>query len=451
MTPVTCPCTEALCATLLATDKIRVVFAHTIALSEAGTPAVPNAEVLDPAVLEQMPGTAAVFALHFGEGREPYVSHTTDLARRLRRVLAPQGALSRRLNLLPYVRAISWTAVGSRFESDLLLYRASREVYGAASARKRLRLRTPACLRLATSNAFPRLYPTHKLSRTGASSTFGPFASRAAAERYMEAVLDLFQLRRCHEELAPHPEHPGCAYAEMKKCLAPCNLGCSAPRYAEESAAVFDFLRTQGASLLSQLEQERSAASDALDFEQAASIHARYEKVKAVAAEAPEAVRLLPELAATIVQPSAEEGHVALFALREGRLTGPAQFSTLGMRLHNEQSGSSSLFAHPVALAPVPLEPAIGASAAPQETLEDRLAAALQSLGPAAPASAVSTEECEDTLALFARWCYRPHARRIGEVIVAETGSREIPVKPLLRAISRVARSAQTPAQAPRT
>ena len=37
-------------------------------------------------------------------------------------------------------------------------------------------------------------------------------------------------------------------------------------------------------------------------------------------------------------------------------LTGPALYDTLGMRLHNEQSGSSSLYTHPYAFEAVPLQ-----------------------------------------------------------------------------------------------
>ncbi len=395
--------------------------------------------------LAQVPAGPAVFALHFGENREPYLSHTADLRRRVRRILTPDGTLSRRLNLLPFVRALSWTPVGSPFESELVLYRASRDALGPAAARKRLRLRPPAFLRLSTTNAFPRLYATSRLARSSARATFGPFASRAAAERTMELVLDLFQLRRCHEDLEPYPEHPGCAYGEIRKCLAPCNLHCSAERYAEEATAVFAFFQSRGGSLLKQLEDERTAASEALEFERAAAVHARYEKVKAIASEIPEAVRLLPELAAVLVQPSTDVGHVSLFALRAGKLAGPAPFSTLGMRLHNEQSGSSSLFSHPMALAPVPLDTGVGVCVTPAvDTLETRLQAALQQLEPADPkASVQDLPEYEDALALFTRWCYRPHSRRVGEVVFADTATGAYPEKPLLRAISRVARAAQ--------
>jgi hypothetical protein len=114
------------------------------------------------------------------------------------------------------------------------------------------------------------------------------------------------------------------------------------------------------------------------------------------------------------------------------------------MRLHNEQSGSSSLYSHPVALAPIPLEPVPleTSSAGPPavDTLEERLSTALRSLEAFSP-SRPSTSQIEDHLALFTRWCFRPVAKRTGEAVFADA-SGAIPHKPLLRAISRVARGA---------
>ena len=88
------------------------------------------------------------------------------------------------------------------------------------------------------------------------------------------------------------------------------------------------------------------------------------------------------------------------------------------MRLHNEQSGSSSLYSHPMALEPVPLEPSPAAASA-VDSLEQRLEKALHSLEAMSP-SRPSTAQIEDHLALFTRWCFRPVAKRTGEAVFAD-------------------------------
>jgi hypothetical protein len=396
-----------------------------------------------------LPEESAVFSLGFGERREPYIARTSNLRRRLQRMLAPEGALSRRLQLLPFVREISWSPYGSEFEASLLLYREIVTVFSAkdtATVRKRLRLRPPAYLRMAIENDFPRLFATNRYVRSAADRSFGPFPTRSAAERACDAVLDLFLLRRCVEDLHPYPEHPACPYFEMKKCLAPCNQTCTPDRHRAEADAVFETLRTHGASLLASLEHERAAASEALEFETASAIHQRYEKAETALRELPETVHLLSELSAIIAQPSSQPGEVALFRLTQQGLWGPVSYATVGMRLHNEQSGSSSLYSHPMALAAVPLEPSPATGPA-VDTLEERLQIALHALE-SMSTSRPSTQQIEDHLALFTRWCFRPVAKRTGEIVFAGQNGA-IPHKPLLRAISRVARGTTVAVPAP--
>src|ERR1700760_4530934 len=226
----------------------------------------------DPAAsLAGLPEAPAVFALCAADpAAEPYLSKTPNLRRRLKRFLrGPQGgATSRRLQLAHLVDQIEYTVTGSEFESSLCLYQASLRAFGAR-AQKRLRLRPPAFLRMSLDNRYPRVYATAKISKASADSLFGPFPSRAAAERYADEMLNLFLLRRCTEELHPDPAFPGCVYSEMKMCLAPCYQGCTDERYAQESAEVLAFLSTRGAFLLQRLETERDSASEAMEFERA--------------------------------------------------------------------------------------------------------------------------------------------------------------------------------------
>src|SRR5271156_4835345 len=393
------------------------------------------------ASLGQLPEGPAVFALCAADpAAEPYLGKTPNLRRRLMRFLrGPQpGVASKRLQLAHMVDLIEYSVTGSEFESSLCLYQASLRAFGQR-AQKRLLLRPPAFLRMSVDNPYPRVYVTSKISKTAANALFGPFPSRAAAERYADEMLNLFLLRRCSEELDPNPAFPGCVYSEMKMCLAPCFKGGSDQRYQQEASDVFAFLATRGGSMISKLENERNAASEAMEFERAAAIHQRMQKVQGVAHLVSEAVRPLAELSGVLVQPSAEPGHVALFALRRGVWSGPALYSTVGMRLANERSGSSSLFAHPVALEPVPLE---GPVLAGKDVLESRLEEALTVL--AEPArKPVSSQTLVDHLALFTRWFYRPTVKSSGEMVFAgEDG--EVPRKPLLRAISRVAARASS-------
>ncbi len=395
--------------------------------------------------LSALPEAPGIFALCAADpAAEPYLGKTPNLRRRLMRFLRGPASstqpATKRLQLAHLVDHIEYSTTGSEFESSLCLYEASLRAFGER-ARKRLRLRPPAFLRMSVENPYPRVYVTSKISKSAAHALFGPFSSRVAAERFADEMLNLFSLRRCFQELHPDPAFPGCVYSEMKMCLAPCFQGCSDERYQQEAAAVFAFLSTRGASLLTQLETERNAASEAMEFENAAALHQRMQKVQAVTHLASEAVHALAQLSGILVQPSAEPDHVALFALTRGVWSGPALYSILGMRLANERSGSSSLFAHPFAVEAVPLETTTLPAA--KDTLEARLETALLALRQAAPKS-VTAQMLSDHLALFTQWFYRPAARSTGEMLFAGKDGSTVTSKPLLRAISRVAARANS-------
>ncbi len=414
------------------------------------------------ATLSQLPHASAVFALYGAEAHaEPYINRTPNLRGRLERLLQPSAKHPRRLQLASRVRRIVWRLTGSEFESLLIQFSLLEEIYGA-KALERMHLRAPAFVRFLGGNPYPRITVTNRPSQREADWAYGPFASRASAERYAEEALKLFLLRRCTDDLDPNPSHPGCVYSEMKMCLAPCYQGCTDERYGEEAAGVESFLASRGESRLVVLRTERDQASASLEFESAAALHAQVQKVEAVRALASELVRPMSQLRAVILQASANADEVSVFLFENGRLRGPAGFSTLGMRIQNEQSGSTSLFAQPLAIEAIPEEAGIEETGVrdqgsgitgglPAETepvpgtapvklargmLEARLEGALASLAEAA--GSPSTTERQAHLALLKRWYYRPEARRTGEIFFPDAEERW-PMKAILRGAGRVA------------
>jgi excinuclease UvrABC nuclease subunit len=405
------------------------------------------------AALSQLPNKAAVFALYGADAHaEPYIGRTPNLRARLERLLQPSPKHPRRLQLAGRVRRIAWRLTGSEFESLLAQFSLLEEVYGAKAPGQsiaRMHLKMPAFIRYLGGNPYPRIVVTNRANlkpgHREADWAYGPFPSRAAAERYADEALKLFLLRRCTDDLNPDPSHPGCVYSEMKMCLAPCYKGCTDERYAEEAAAVENFLASRGESRLVTLRAERDAASANLEFETAAAIHAQVQRVESVRVLASELVRPLSQLRAVILQASAQPDEVAVFLFEDGRLRGPAAFSTIGMRIQNEQSGSSSLFAQPMAIEAVPEQPEvreqkIGAkdqsAVVSRGLLEARMEDVLKALTEA-PGAATNTVR-QGHLALLKRWYYRPEARRTGEIFFPNTDGNWH-IKAILRGAGRAA------------
>jgi len=199
----------------------------------------------------------------------------------------------------------------------------------------------------------------------------------------------------------------------------------------------------------------------------------------------------MSRLRAVILQQAANPGEVAVFLYEHGSLRGPAAFSTAGMRIQNEQSGSTSLFAQSMAVEAVP-ETGIegtreqgnektgteglrdsgterqgsgvrdqgsegqglgtgdvgtekqgignrgqGSAKAHRTMLETRLEEVLAKLSSASHAAPSATVR-QGHLALLKRWYYRPEAKRTGEIFFPD-GEDRWPIRPILRGIGRVA------------
>ncbi|MBZ5516882.1 MAG: hypothetical protein LAN62_18945, partial [Acidobacteriia bacterium] len=74
-------------------------------------------------------------------------------------------------------------------------------------------------------------------------------------------------------------------------------------------------------------EAERAGASEALEFEEAAKLHRRLEKVQEVLRQKPSLVRNVRELDAVIVERGGLAKSVAFFRLRGGEIHGPFPLS----------------------------------------------------------------------------------------------------------------------------
>jgi len=369
------------------------------------------------------PAKAAVFVLRGDEGTEPYVGKTANLRRRLQRLLGAAEGQGRKLNLRDRVRAVEWTTTGSDFEASLVLYKTLRlefpKTYG-----ERLRLRFAPLVKLILDNPYPRATITTRISgrygeyfppyrqkkaiRVGhPAQYFGPFPTRVAAEKFANDSLDFFKMRRCTDDLNPDPAFPGCIYSEMKMCLAPCFKGCTDEEYAAEVERVQRYFASGGESLVREISRQRDEASAALDFEGAAALHVRLDKVKAVAARLPEIVRRLDELNGVMIQPSAESDSVALFKIVAGRIADPVRLDL----------ASKAEAAH--------------MQAKPQ-SMESRITEALAAVELPKMQSAL---EWMEHLALLKRWYYR--TVKTGELFLADSKG-ELPMRRVVRGVSRV-------------
>ncbi|HEV2420502.1 MAG TPA: hypothetical protein VGS59_02235 [Candidatus Acidoferrales bacterium] len=362
----------------------------------------------------------------------PYLARTADLRRAAERLLRTAEPDSKRLNLREVATEFRYRVTGSRFEQILALYEQAR-VRFPNRYRDFLRLRPSALLKVNLQNAYPRCYVTRRiLSDEG--FYVGPFLSRRAAEAFSGRFLDLFKIRRCQIRIRRDPSFPGCIYSEMKMCLAPCFAGCSKEEYETEVSRVVETLESQGASLIATVEREREVASEATDFERAAALHKRIEKVAGVFRGLPEIIRRVDKLNAVILQPAAREKTVAVFTLLKGIFAEP--FFLCFDELSQPQSVEEILRQQFQQLHP---DERI-ARHDPCDTIDKMTQAADTSAAVSGPKSSEGATQREEHLSLLARWFYSKP--RVGEILFRDA---DWPYRRILRACARVLAAQNTP------
>jgi excinuclease UvrABC nuclease subunit len=336
------------------------------------------------------------------EKAEPFLIRTQDLRRRLERLLGPLDPTSKRLNLRDFARGVRYRLTGSAFEQIFTYYQNAKHFLPQRYT-KLIRLRPPAVLKVSLRNAYPRCFVTRRIpvdeaGMPTAGAYYGPFASRKSAEAFAERALDFFKVRRCQIKIRRDPSFPGCIYSEMKMCLAPCFAGCSKEEYDAEVQRLVQFLDSSGGSLRAGIAQERERASEELDFERAAAVHKRMEKLDDVLRGRPELARRIQDLDALILQRAAEEQTIAAYAVRGGRLAEPCFVRFV--EIAGQPRSAEHIF---------------------REHLES------------APLALTSGADLSEHLWLVARWYYSKP--RDGEILFRE---KDWPYRRILRACSRL-------------
>jgi excinuclease UvrABC nuclease subunit len=362
-----------------------------------------------------LPPKAAVCLIETrAENAEPFLIRTQDLRRRLQRLLGPADSASKRLNLRELARGIRYRLTGSKLEQIFTYYQHAKHLF-PQRYRKLTRLRPPAVLKISLRNAYPRCYVTRRIAvdDTGAPTAgayYGPFPSRKSALAFSEQALDLFKVRRCQIKIRRDPTFPGCIYSEMKMCLAPCFAGCTKEDYDAEVQRLVQFLDTNGNSFRTSIEADRERASADLDFERAAQLHKRIEKLDDALRFRPELARRIEDLNAVILQRAAEEQSIGVFGIHAGHLAEP--FFLRFAEIASQPRSAEHIF---------------------KDYLEGSPATAQNAGQPVVPSTTASREELGEHLALISRWFYSNP--RDGEIFFRE---KDWPYRKILRACSRL-------------
>lgn len=229
---------------------------------------------------QDLPRDPGVYIFRDGAGRTLYVGKSISIRSRARAHFAPS------------TQRAAWTQA-----AEVVDYRATCSELGALVLENRLikQLRPPGNVKL-TRRADERLvylvcrldipFPILELSPSpapGHAVTIGPLRGRVWVSELVEQLDSLFGLRHCGRRL-PRRQHPS-AYGQMGRCLSPC-LGDLDPnlyrRRLDDALAMFLGGGDARPRLLSHLQGQIGQASEARQYERAASLQRRLHRMRRI-------------------------------------------------------------------------------------------------------------------------------------------------------------------------
>ncbi len=181
-------------------------------------------------------------------------------------------------------------------------------------------------IKVTVGEAYPRIFLSREMKKDK-SRYFGPYTSVGAVKDTIELLNKLYRLRTCNRNL---PRDIGvdrpCLNYHIKQCAAPCQDYISREEYRARVEQALDFLGGSYGGILKDLEVKMKAASENMEFEEAARYRDLINSVKAVAqkqkitdsvGEDRDIIALSKDDADVVVQ---------VFFVRDGRLIGREHF-----------------------------------------------------------------------------------------------------------------------------
>lgn len=171
-----------------------------------------------------------------------------------------------------------------------------------------------------TNEDYPRIVKT-RLVRKDGSRYFGPYSDAGAVNRIVDLLNSSFALKRCSAVEFPPGFRP-CLNYHINQCRGICSGNVSRQEYAEAIEGAREFLAGKNRKIISSLEEKMHAASEALEFEDAARYRDYIEAAKALSATQRVVIHQSKDIDIVIPAKGSEEIHMVVFFVREGKLSG---------------------------------------------------------------------------------------------------------------------------------
>jgi excinuclease ABC subunit C len=226
---------------------------------------------VDLELVAKLPTKPGVYLFRDGRGQVLYVGKAKSLRARVRSYFqagAELGAKNR--ELVRHIESLDTIVVGSEAEALILEANLIKEHRPRFNILLRDDKRYPY-IKVTVREPFPRVYVTRRVLNDG-SRYFGPYTSVGPMRQALEVIKRLHTVRSCRYDLPGEAPERACLDYHIGRCQAPCVGLQSEAEYRAMIDEIIRILQGDTEELRASVEERMAAASEALDFERAATM-----------------------------------------------------------------------------------------------------------------------------------------------------------------------------------
>jgi len=231
--------------------------------------------------LKKLPHTPGVYIMHDKSDAIIYVGKAIDLFNRVHSYFRVGYKKSPKIEkMVTQIKRFEYIITDSELEALVLennLIKEHEPKYNTMLKDDK----TYPYIMVTLGEKFPRVKSSRTMKKDK-SRYFGPFTSNYAVKETLDLLNKVYKIRTCNKKLTGEPEGRPCLNYHIGQCMAPCTGKVSEEEYRENIDKVLDFLGGNYSSIVKDLEAKMNAASEALDFETAATYRDLINSVKAV-------------------------------------------------------------------------------------------------------------------------------------------------------------------------
>ena len=233
---------------------------------------VPTGQEVIQAYLKTLDGSPGVYRMLNAKGEVLYVGKARNLKARVSSYARDHGHSARIARMVFETASMMFLTTRTETEALLLEQNLIKQLKPRYNVLLRDDKSFPNIL-IGKDHPFPQI-KKHRGKKTEKGSYFGPFASGGAVTRTLNQLQKVFLLRNCTDSMFEGRTRP-CLQYQIKRCAAPCVGKVDGPTYAALVQDAELFLQGKTTAVQADLAKQMSTASEAMEFERAASLRDR--------------------------------------------------------------------------------------------------------------------------------------------------------------------------------